>query len=106
MEFCERAPPYRIRAWTGRIDGKIVGIGGIGRQPDGIDIVFLDCLPEAREYPVAMCKLAKHVILEMHEMNLTTVYAEADEAIDASGRFLAYLGFEHLEGEVWIWRHS
>jgi len=104
LEFAGRIPPYRIKAWTGRLNGEIMGIGGIGRHPEGYDLVFFDCKPEARTLgPVTLAKMGRRVMQEIQDMGLSRVYAEADENVEAAGPFLEWLGFKHLEDEVWIY---
>lgn len=81
-----------------------MGIGGIGSHPDGYHVVFFDCKPEARTLgPVTLAKMARQVMREIREMNLPQIYAEADEDVEASVRFLKWLGFRNLEKEVWVY---
>jgi topoisomerase IA-like protein len=97
-EFKHATPPYRIRAVTGRVDGRIVGIGGIAYLPDGTVAAFLEATDEARKYAVTLHKTALRSLKGYRKL-----VALCDPEIEAAPRWLKRLGFEPVDGlEVYV----
>lgn len=102
-EFGHATPPYRIRAVTGRVDGKIVGIGGIAYLPDGTVAAFLEATDEARRHAVTLNREARKALSEAAKAGHRVVVALADSSIEAAPRWLKRLGFAPVEGqEVYV----
>lgn len=106
--FYGRELPYRIKAYTGFIGDEVVCIGGLGFPTDGPTIAFADMKEAARQWPYAveLHRFARRVIKEAKEAGVSRIVASADVNIEAAERWLKRLGFEHLNGSIWIWRQS
>ena len=108
--FYGKALPYRIKAYTGLIDGEVVAIGGLGFPPEGPAIGFADLKDIARQWPYAveLHRFARRVIAEAKAAGVPRIVAKADTSIEAAARWLRRLGFEPLNGEgtLFIWRRS
>jgi hypothetical protein len=101
-----RPPPFRIKALTGVEDGKPVGIGGIGFQPDGTYVAFMSCNECARRYKVAMHRAALLTMNAAKSMGIKRLVALADPGIEKAEPWLLRLGFKPVEvaGErVFVW---
>lgn len=107
--FYGRELPYRIKAYTGLIDGEVVCIGGLGFPHDGT-IAFADMKEAVRQWPYAveLHRFARRVIAEAKAAGVNRIVARADASIEAAGRWLKRLGFEPLtsDGTLWVWRRS
>lgn len=108
--FYGKALPYRIKAYTGLIDGEVVAIGGLGFPPEGPAVGFADLKDIARQWPYAveLHRFARKVIAEAKAAGVPRIVARADTSIEAAARWLRRLGFEPLNGEgtLFIWRRS
>jgi len=108
--FYGKALPYRIKAYSGLIDGEVVAIGGLGFPPEGPAIGFADLKDIARQWPYAveLHRFARRVIAEAKAAGVPRIVAKADTSIEAAARWLERLGFEPLNGEgtLFIWRRS
>jgi hypothetical protein len=106
--FYGKELPYRIKAYTGFIDDEVVAIGGLGFPPEGPTIGFADMKETARQWPYAveLHRFARRVIKEAKEAGVPRIVASADTSIEAAERWLKRLGFEHLNGTIWVWRQS
>src|SRR5437762_2925276 len=94
-EFFPKAQLWRIRALTARLDGKIIGIGGIATLPDGTMAAFLECEEEwARKYPLTLHKTALRVLADARLRGVRKLVAMSDDRRDAARRWLQRLGFE------------
>jgi len=96
-EFRQATPPYRIRAVTGRVDGKIVAIGGLAYLPEGGVMAFLEATDEARKHAVTLHKEAKRALLSAARAGHRSVMALCDPEVAAAPRWLERLGFEPVE---------
>jgi hypothetical protein len=108
--FYGKALPYRIKAYTGLIDGEVVAIGGLGFPPEGPAIGFADLKDIARQWPYAveLHRFARRVIAEAKAAGVPRIVAMADTSIEAAASWLKRLGFEPLtdEGTLFIWRQQ
>lgn len=99
-EFFPDAPPFRIRALTARLDGEVIGIGGVTFRPDGIALAFLECDEEhCRKYPKRLHATARRVIAEAKAAGIKRIIAKADGAREKAAAWLERLGFKKI-GEV------
>lgn len=102
--------PYRARAYTGLVDGRVIGIGGIGVLPGKCFIAFAHLTDEARQYPVALHKTALKTIAEAKERGARRIMAIPDASVPAAGAWLERLGFTEFyagNGErFYQWRSS
>ena len=95
------APPTRVLALAGKIDGRVIAIGGISFWPNGVRGAFADVTPEARKHPIALHKAALATIELARKHKVKRLTAVADAPFDAAERWLLRLGFkEMMVGEV------
>ncbi len=92
------APPVRVIAIAGKVDGRVVAIGGVAIWPNGMKQAFADIGPEARNYPVTLHKAGLAVIELARKHKIRQLRAVADEPKEAATRWLLRLGFKPIEG--------
>jgi hypothetical protein len=117
--------PYRIRAITGIVDGRVIGIGGIAFPPAGPVIAFAQLasapstdlrgergqegIPEARRFPVAFHRAGLLVVEMIRESGVHEVVATADPDSEVAARWLTRLGFmpavfQRIDGRLlFVW---
>ena len=86
--------PLRARAFAGVVDGRVIGIGGIGFAPDGTRVAFADLTDEARKYPVALHRAAKMTLDLAARLGCKRLIATASDHEHAV-KWLLRLGFKH-----------
>lgn len=89
--------PFRIRAMSAEVDGRVIGIGGLAFQPDGMVVAFVQLAADAKRYPVALHKAALATIDMAARLGLKRLYALCDSDIEAAERWLRRLGFVPLK---------
>jgi RimJ/RimL family protein N-acetyltransferase len=109
--FFPRAAPWRVRALTAKVDGKIVGIGGYAILPNGERIGFMEVPEEnCKAYPVVLYRATRKFFGELREAGVSKVTVYPDKTREAAVRWLEYLGFRHVgeaKGEsFYVWQHS
>jgi len=122
--------PYRIRAITALVDGRVIGMGGIAFPPDGPVIAFVQlapsrpargassedgavchddratgAIPEAKRYPVAFHRAGLMAMAMIRASQAKQVVATADAGSDVAVRWLKRLGFkpaddQRIEGKL------
>ena len=97
-EHTPMIPPVRVVAIAGKVDGKVIAIGGIAFWPNGTKQAFADIGEEARKYPIALHKAALAVIELAKKHNCKQLRAVADEPKVVAEKWLMRLGFE----PVWV----
>jgi N-acetylglutamate synthase-like GNAT family acetyltransferase len=91
-------------AFTGEVDGEIVGIGGLS-YVGGDVVAFADLTDEARAHPVTLHRFALQVMKEARKRGHRVVFASADKMTPAAARWLAHLGFQKQEDRnLYQWR--
>jgi hypothetical protein len=94
MLFGQPSPvPMRTRAFVARLDGRILGIGGIGFMPDGTRIAFCDLTKEAYKFPVTMHKAARRTMDLAMKLGIKRLVATTETNHPAAHRWLARLDF-------------
>ena len=98
--------PFRVKAMTGvlhqdgpdgpDVDGRVIGIAGIGFRPDGIVIAFADLTEEARAHKVALHRAARRFLAEAQRTGFVRLVATGDPQSAAAQRWLDHLGFKRL----------
>jgi hypothetical protein len=105
--FYGRALPYRIKAYTGLLNGEIIAIGGIG-YPSGKPLVaFADLTAAARAHPLSLHRFARMVLAEAKAAGAWRIVAKLDAAQPAAERWLTRLGFTPMDindKAVWTWQ--
>lgn len=97
LEFLEQEPPVRIRGYCGKVDGRIIGIGGVGTLEDGTRVAFCHLTDEARSYPVALHRIGLKVLRQAREGGARRIIAKAEEGRNRAREWLLRLGFKPME---------
>jgi hypothetical protein len=87
----DQSIPTRVLAMTGRVDGKVIAVGGIAIYPNGARIAFCDISDEGRRYPLSLHRGAKMVLDQAKRFGIKRIVVEAD-------------GRNHGKTPVWISR--
>jgi hypothetical protein len=99
--------PHRIKATTALVDGRVIGVGGIGYRPDGTVIAFVQMDEQARRYPAAIHRAGRMAMAMIAASRIPLVIAEAQPGNPAAERWLLRLGFEPvaIDGrKAFVWR--
>ena len=92
--------PFRIKALTVVIDGKVMGVGGIGFPPGGPVVAFVQQAPGATMYPVTFHRAGLAAMRMIRESGAPHVVATTDADPDGAGvRWLKRLGFVEARAE-------
>lgn len=101
---------YRIRAVTAHINGRIVGIGGLGFLADGSVMAFAHLTDEARARKFALHRRVTRELFAARKRH-PRISALADPDVPAAERWLARLGFApadqptEINGQkVFVWQ--
>ena len=104
--------PYRIKALTAEIDGKILGVGGIAFPPGEPVWAFVQQAPEAKRFPVAFHRAGLMAMKMIRESGIREVVATCDADNPAAIRWLRRLGFAQGPVQkipdklVWFWNRD
>lgn len=85
--------PMRIVGIAARMEGKLLGVGGIAFRPDGYRVTFLDVGDEGRSHPLALHKAALKVIEMAKEARVRQLIATTASMHPKSPHWLLRLGF-------------
>lgn len=99
--------PFMVKGLTALIDGRVIGIGGLGFIPRGPIVAFVQMAPGEKRYAMALHRAAKRTLDDARSMGLQRVVAWAEEGIEPAPRYLTRLGFREEENDgkkVWVWR--
>jgi hypothetical protein len=84
----------RVRALAGKVDGRVVAIGGIAFAEDGMTrIAFCDLSDEARLYPLSMHKAARMTMAMAMKLGIKRLVATTETNHPAARRWLERLDF-------------
>jgi hypothetical protein len=91
----------RVRALAGKIDGRVVAVGGIEIRPDGTRVAFFDRSDEISKYPITMHRAARMVMDMAAKLGVKKLVATASDH-PAAKRWLARLNFEpqNIDGNI------
>lgn len=104
LSFVGELPPYRVKSYTVRRDGEIIGIGGVAFPPGGGPLLFLHNTDgEQRAARVTMMRQTKRLLAEVRAMGWGQVFAKCDSAIDGADRFLERVGFRRGDGDMFVY---
>lgn len=106
-QLADEPLPHRIQAITAELDGKPIGIGGLGFRPDGTVIAFARLSDEFRRYPAAVHRAGRAGMALIRRSGVPVVIAQAQPENPAAERWLQHFGFKPLEtarGLVFVWR--
>jgi len=93
--------PNRVIAYTGRVDGKVIAVGGIAFYPSGGRVAFCDISDEGRRFPLSLHRGARLVLKEARRFGVKRVVVmDGPEVHAKTPGWLAHLGFRRtLVGE-------
>lgn len=97
--------PHRIRAITALIEGRVVGIGGLGYRPDGTVVAFMQVEDELRRYPAAVHRAGIVGMRMIRRSSVPLVVAEAQVGNPAAERWLLRFGFRRV-GAAFVWERG
>ena len=101
--------PHRIRAVTAELDGRVLGVGGIGFRPDGTVFAFMAANDAFRNYPAAVHRAGIAGMRLIRECGAPVVFAEAQPGNPAAERWLLHFGFceSTVDGRrLFIWERD
>ena len=86
-----------------KIDGRVIGVGGVAFFPGKIALAFADMSEEARQYPVSIHKAGRMALELARKQGVRRIVATAT-TVEAGPRWLLRLGFVKLtEGKVEVY---
>lgn len=97
----DAAPNIRTRSLTARIDGRVVGVGGIGYVRDGSVVCFAFITEELRKNKIALHKAGLKVIADAKRDGIKRLIAQASADVPSAVRWLERYGFKSL-GSVYV----
>lgn len=93
--------PHRIRAITGELDGRVIGIGGLVYKTDGTVWASLVICDEARRYKLSLHKAALLLIRMARQAGHRVLYSELAENEPGAAAWHQRLGFVNC-GCFWM----
>jgi len=107
IEYAGQLPPYRVKAWTAKLDGRVIGVGGLLLMPGGERYAFMDVSEEARRFPKLMHKTGLAFIREAVETGSGPIVATTMTDVPRAGEWLKRLGFvEHEVKGMKVYVHA
>lgn len=101
--------PYRFRGVTGVLDGRVVGVGGVGYRPDGVLIATAVLRDEARAHKFTVHRTARKFLQSLASDGVRDLVAIPDDTIAGACAWLERLGFKPVNengGQVYRWQNS
>ena len=103
-------PKWRVRALAAEIDGKLVGLGGLGlMMPGETWCAFMRATDAFRARPMALHRAGLRMVAEARRLGIRRLVALAEPGIEPAERWLARFGFrpEKIDGAiVWVWNRT
>lgn len=99
-ELFETKPTIRTRSVTAKIDGRVVGVGGIGYVRDGSVVAYAFITDELRKNRIALHKAGLKVIADAKRDGIKRLIAQASPH-EAAVRWLVRYGFKPV-GNVYV----
>lgn len=96
--------PFRFKGLTGLVGDRVVGVAGVGYQPEGGLIAFAQLTDECRAHRVTLHRAALRFLASLEVRELVAL---ADPKVPAATAWLERLGFKPVtrNGEqVWLWQ--
>lgn len=103
-----REVPCRILGFTGSVDGKVIGLGGIAFYANGARVAFCDVSDEGRGYPVSLHRAARMLFGQARKLGIKRVVViDSAEVHEKTPGWLRHLGFQRAAlgsgAPGWIW---
>lgn len=90
------APPTRIVGFAGKIDGRVIGVGGVAFYPSGVRIAFCEVGDEARKYKVSLHRAALMTIEKAKAMGVRRIVVTEERMHEKTPNWLIRLGFTKM----------
>lgn len=90
------AAPTRIIGFAGKIDGRVIGVGGVAFYPNGARVAFCDVGDEGRRYKVALHRAALMTILKARAMGVRRLVVPEQGMHEKTPWWLIRLGFDRV----------
>ena len=100
-----RDVPCRILGFTGSVDGKVIGLGGIAFYANGARVAFCDISDEGRQFPLSLHRAAPMLFDQAKKLGVKRVVVlDSAEVHEKTPNWLRHLGFERMgHAPGWIW---
>jgi hypothetical protein len=98
--FYGRTLPVTVRAWVAEADGSVEMVAGYANRGEYTE-VFSDSTDAIRANKFGIARAAKQIMAEVEKHAGRPLIAAAES--ENSRRALEFLGFEHLNGDAYIW---
>jgi hypothetical protein len=97
--------PCRILGFTGSVDGKVIGLGGIAFYANGARVAFCDISDEGRRFPLSLHRSARMLFGQAKKLGVKRVVVlDSAEVHEKTPNWLRHLGFERMgHAPGWIW---
>lgn len=106
-QVTDDALPWRIRALTGEVDGRVIGVGGLAYLPGGTVAAWAALTDEARACKVSLHRAGLRFMADIKAAGIRRVVASADIHSPAALRWLLRLGFRPVDDDperaVFVW---
>lgn len=96
---------YTMRAFIGRIDGEIVGVGGVA-VVQGRAVAFFDITDRLREQPVFLTKIAISVLRQARQLGHRHIFCAPEPGEPRARPWLERIGFADIGNGVMEWHPS
>ncbi len=103
-----RDVPCRILGFTGSLNGKVIGLGGIAFYANGARIAFCDISAEGRSFPLSLHRAARMLFGQAKNLGIKRVVVlDSAEVHEKTPNWLRHLGFVPAVfgtgASGWIW---
>jgi N-acetylglutamate synthase-like GNAT family acetyltransferase len=101
--------PFRIRALTAEIDGKVAGVAGISFLPNGTVVAMAELTDDMRRHKFTLHRAAVKFLADVRASGIRELVATADPCFPAAERWLRRLGFQQVDKpgadrQIWVWQ--
>ena len=91
------AIPVRIAAFAGKLDGRVLGVGGVAFYPNGARVAFCDVGDEGRRHKIALHKAALMTIQLARALRVRRLLVTVNGMHEKTPRWIERLGFVRME---------
>jgi hypothetical protein len=96
--------PRTVRGFVAEHEGRIMGLAGVMYLPSRI-LGFAEMVQEGQQYPLTIMRMAHRMRTLLRSIH-SPVFAEADERYPNSPAFLEHIGFEHVQGALYVFQQE
>lgn len=100
LEFYDTLPRASVRGIAAELNGETIAVAGVMMASPPLAFSYIR--DELREYPKTILRMGRSFVNIMDYYD-SVIYAEADPDEENAAAFLKWVGFEHVEGEVFAW---